>query len=133
MVNTNVLAVDPGTTTGLAWQFFYDDIIDTDTALLPAEEVLAWIAKRHNFHGINTIVIERFATAGMLSKYGLQTIDLVGQIKGWCYAKDIGYVIQSPQSRKPWTDKAELYPGRKRIIHEIDALAHLLQYLDPHK
>lgn len=116
-----ILAIDPGGSTGLAW--YLDGEIDTKC--VPISEAMDNLTLEYDL-----FVIERFATAGRLSKDGLATIDLVGQVKGWCYAMLKPVILHSPQSRKAWQRDAEFFPGRKRIIHERDALAHLLQYLD---
>src|SRR5688500_8214778 len=70
------------------------------------------------------VVVERFATSGRLSKYGLETIDLVGRIRGYCYALGIVCSLQTPMSRKAWK-----LQGSEKTQHEVDAKAHLLQYM----
>jgi hypothetical protein len=132
-----VLAIDPGGHSGLAW-FESGLSYEFTTRCVLISEVMGYVNSWHD-----VVVIEPFATAGMLSRYGLETIDLVGQVKGWCLAKNIPVVLQRPQSRRAWQDKAEAYivanktslsqpplVGPNFIVHEEDALAHLMQYLE---
>lgn len=117
-----VLAIDPGTTTGLAW--YLDG--EFTTLATEADNVIKLLT-----NDLDWLVIERFATAGRISKYGLQTVNLVGQVKGWCYAFDKTLVIQSPQSRKAWQMQGDSFPKKTKpkLEHEGDAMAHLLQFL----
>lgn len=129
----NILAIDPGTTTGLAWRVFDGATYSFGAVTQNAELVLGFIHDFHREKSFDRIVIERFATAGLMSKYGLQTVDLVGQVKGYCYAKGIPVYLQSPQSRKAWEDKADRVLPRRLIIHEHDAMAHLLEHMELNK
>lgn len=122
-----ILAFDPGGTTGIAIYADYGEHLTVETLTKTARETPEWL---DHFGVVDVVIVERFATAGLLSKYGLETIDLVGQIKGWCLARKIQCVVQSPQSRKAWLNDAEFFDKKKRVIHEIDALSHLLQYLE---
>jgi len=118
-----ILAIDPGTTTGLA--FFIDGQVQTMTC--PSAKVLPLIRQNKP----EEFVIERFATSGRISKYGIETIDLVGQVKGWCFAHDLTLTLQSPQSRHAWQQEAKDWLGNKKRVgvHEDDSLAHLMQFL----
>jgi hypothetical protein len=83
--------------------------------------------------GAKTVVVERFATAGRLSSYGLQTIELVGTIRGWCWAKGVEFFTATPQQRYPRMGLAEQAVGwiitpSTVAKHEVDALAHLLAF-----
>lgn len=117
-----IIAIDPGGTTGVA---IYADG-EYATMTLPINDVMQQL---NDWAMPDVFVVEFFATAGRLSRYGLATIDLVGQIKGYCFAKNIPCVTQSPMSRKAWVLPAEkVLRGRPHVIHETDALAHLLEY-----
>lgn len=119
-------AIDPGITTGMAFRIGgklatcvgYSD-----------EEVLDLI------HDVDVVVIERFATAGRLSAPGLITIELVGQVRGWCRAQGIHCETAIPQARYAYMQEAINNIGVGKLIepsrvqqHERDALAHLLSW-----
>lgn len=117
----HLIGVDPGITTGLAEYYAETDYISTET--IHCDVALIAIAERHKLNPIDAIAIERFATAGKLSKYGLATIDLIGQIKGWAYATGVLVYIFAPQSRKAWQGYTEA------TVHQNDARAHLLHMM----
>lgn len=123
-IHVRVMAIDPGGNTGIAW--YLDGKIDS--VCVPVTKAMSVIMDE----SIEFFVIERFATSGRISKYGIETIDLVGQVKGWCLAKGKTLTLQSPQSRRAWMERATNFLGAKRRIddHEDDALAHLFQYLE---
>lgn len=141
-----VLAVDPGITTGLAYR---DDsgLVWTDEAKA-SDDVIAQMLEFQPA----IVVVERFATSGRMSGYGLETIELVGRLtgaaqavtaiaeqtirnKGPVYGFMCSMVVQYPQYRKSMQDKAKNHSapslhGRRSHAgrHEADALAHLLAY-----
>lgn len=119
-----LIAVDPGITTGMA--FWVNGQVRTCVAYNEKEVV-------ELLEGAKAVVVERFATAGRLSGYGLQTIELVGTIRGWCWAKGVEFFIATPQQRYPRMSEAEASVGwiitpSKVAKHEVDALAHLLAF-----
>ncbi len=83
--------------------------------------------------GAKLVIIERFATSGRISSYGLQTVELVGAIKGWCWSRGVDFHLSTPTQRYPQMGVAEQAVGSiitpsKFAKHEVDALAHLLAY-----
>jgi Ni,Fe-hydrogenase III large subunit len=133
MHRIRTLAIDPGQTCGFA---LHDNIM---------EETKTWCDDyNHMLTAIDsmapdTVVIERFVTAGRLSKYGLLTIELVGMARGFCRAKGINIITRMAYSRHPYQVMAEemrdaeskgMHRTGKRCGHENDALAHLLWYRD---
>src|SRR3990167_8557747 len=128
MVASTIIAIDPGGTTGLATRATYGGQTDLKVCVTETrEELFEFI---HSVHP-TTIIIERFATAGRLSKDGLYTIELVGGVKALCFDHKIPLIIHTPQQRKAWLHLAEAwlvghYPDHTE--HELDALAHLLCY-----
>lgn len=129
-----IIAIDPGRTTGIATARLPETLplrLQFETFILPIDNVMEFIDDKEA-SSLTAIVVEYFATAGRLSKYGLETIDLVGQIKGWCLAKGVRIKTQSPVSRRAWIKPAEDYlKGQgKYVIHQVDALSHLLQYIE---
>lgn len=123
-----VIAIDPGGTTGIAIRIGEDKYI-TCTASKP-EEVYDIIKNAKPTH----VIVENFQ-AQMIGKYGLLTVRIVGGC--YCAAYFVGaeYVSHIPQDRYAFQKEAKAYLTRKRmeegisfVIHEEDALAHLLRW-----
>jgi hypothetical protein len=122
---TGILAVDPGGTTGFALAF-NGKIQATGTTKL-AEEIWS-IASRDAF---DVIVVERFTTSGVLSKYGLLTIEIVGGLRAIAHLYGKTLVLHMPQHRLAYQTDAKTMlkeMGVHFVIHEVDALSHLLAY-----
>lgn len=125
-IDLRLVGIDPGYTTGMAFR------IDGDLHTLVSyndDDVLKMLK------GVQMVVVERFATAGRLSAPGLFTIELVGQIVGWCKALKVPYELATPQARYAFMDYAKSQVGPGKLIerskvsrHETDALAHLLAW-----
>lgn len=122
--NARIAAVDPGITTGMAFRI--GPKLAT-LAVFTDDEVLNML------EGFEFVVIERFATAGRLSTPGLLTIELVGQIIGWCKCNKVPYELVTPQAR--WSFMSEAQGAVGGLIepsavakHEVDSLAHLLAF-----
>lgn len=76
------------------------------------------------------VVIEDF-TAQIISSDGIWTVRLIGVIEGICWNADVPLFIQRNMERKAQLENAKSllgYPNRKTLIHEVDALAHLLRF-----
>jgi len=116
----NILAIDPGVSIGVAVKI--DSKIFTAVYSDPRDlfELI-----QENSHVLNYIIIEKFSTAGNISKYGLYTIEVVGGVKALCLVYSIRCILQTPQQRLPFMDDAAKYTRKE---HEQDALAHLLRY-----
>lgn len=117
-------SIDPGMTTGLAFRLNGD----LHTCVVTDEHEIFDLIE-----GMEQVVIERFQTAGRLSAPGLITIELVGSVRGWCYAKGIPLTMQFPVDRYPFMREAQRAIGTviqpsKWAKHEVDALAHLLTW-----
>jgi hypothetical protein len=85
--------------------------------------------------GADQVVVERFATSGRLSAPGLETIELVGAIRGWCFANKTPCEMATPTMRYSHMRDAKNAEGHGKLIelnetsrHEVDALAHLLAW-----
>lgn len=125
----SVLAFDPGGTTGVALRD-HDGSITTCTVGRPQE---AWDFIQE---GLDVVVYERFASSVATSHDALYTIEIIGGIQALCHRLRIPIVRHEPQNRKAWLDEARdiVHDARrvagvplgKLVVHEIDALAHLL-------
>lgn len=138
-----ILALDPGITTGVAirkdertvrsdesgWPAAF---VDSEyLALVVTEPTKLWDLVQT--HKPSTIVIENFAAGGLISKDGQATIRLVGAMELAAYITGADLVLQFPSERRAFLDKARQMlvqrpTGRAPIVHEIDAMAHLLLY-----
>lgn len=129
----NVLALDPGGTTGVAMTF--DDFQRTEdmayTTIATDDPLKVW--RFVTAYKWNVVLCERFATAGRVSKYGLGTVEIVGGVRSLCAEHKTPFLYRQPQHRKSAQKEAKDYlAGRPHVIHEEDALAHLLAYLHDH-
>ena len=120
----NILSIDPGGTTGIAVSVGGE--IATCTSK-DAQEVWGMVQR------FDIIIIERFATSGLLSKYGLHTIEIVGGVKALCYTLDKPLYVHQPQERYAFQQQAHTMLLDRKVaflIHEEDSLAHLLAYME---
>lgn len=118
-----LLAIDPGRTTGLAWRSTIDDKIKTSYTK-DIEVILMMIPQA------TEVVIEDYI-GQLISGDGLWTVRLIGIVEGVCWDKDVPLFIQRNMERKAQLENAKQllgYPNRKTLIHEVDALAHLLRF-----
>lgn len=121
-----LLSLDPGISTGVA---FYSYEIDTYHTFVTREHEKIYDLLKDMPHQ-GTVIIERFQ-AELISSYGLHTVRLVGGVEAICYIRDIKFVRQMPQQRKGFIKLAQQIinsQGAGWVIHEVDALAHLLFY-----
>jgi hypothetical protein len=117
-----VMAIDPGGTSGIAFRLDNGTLLTT-TCQEP-EQVYELIVQP----GLTHVVIERF-NAQNIGKWGLHTVRIVGGVYALCYDHKIKYIEHMPQERRPFLNEArELLRGRKTVVHELDATAHLLRY-----
>lgn len=125
---TNILAIDPGGTTGIAVRV--GEWLNTCVMKSP-EEVFDLLQQHKDV--LNVVVIENFA-AQDISKYGLHTVRIVGGVYALCYINKIEYVLHTPQDRYPfkeeskqWLETSKRGKGIRYMVHELDALAHLFR------
>lgn len=121
------LALDPGGTTGVAIRFPDGSWMTCTTGDPPS----LW--KFFQDPKPDEVIFELFSTMGRVDRYMLYTVELVGGIKALCNALDIIGYAHTPQQRKAFIVAAkELLESRKKdhkyVIHEVDALAHLLYH-----
>lgn len=132
-----IVAIDPGQNVGLAVRFD-----NTNWGTLTIEKVpdaddrfdllLATLTEQFDRGPCEMVVVESFKTMSRyLSKYGLETIELVGAIRALCWQRGVSVTLQMPIQRKPWENTAAaMVKARKRPAtdHEVSALSHLLAY-----
>lgn len=125
-----IMGIDPGVSTGVAIATMYNpntlklSTIMTATCIEP-EQVWDYIRPP-----VQILIIEKFS-AQLISKYGIQTVEIIGGVKALCAEHNIKLIEDTPQQRKPYLEKARsLVPLRENhTIHEVDALAHVVRYL----
>lgn len=121
-IYTRVVAIDPGGTSGVAVRGRDGTILTT--ACTRPEEVYDIVSTP----GVEQVVIERFA-ATLISKYGLHTVRIVGGVYALCWKLNIPYLEHAPTDRYPFKKEARaILKGRRVVIHEIEALEHLLRW-----
>src|SRR3990167_1416896 len=88
-----ILSIDPGITTGLAVRYT-DGILRVSSTRSP-EDLWRLIDRL----ALDAVVCESFATAGRISRYGLQTVRLIGSIQHACWQRSVRLVEQPPSFR----------------------------------
>lgn len=124
----NLIAIDPGGTTGIAVKMAAADHYATSTETSP-EKVWQLLTACLWDH----VIVEKFATGGRISKYGLDTVEIVGGIRALCHTLRFPISLRQPTQRYAWQETAKDYlksQGTHHVIHEIEALAHLMAWQD---
>lgn len=132
-----IMAIDPGQNVGLAFRF---DNGNWGTMTVPKvpdgderfDMVLSTLGEAWDKYRPTGLVVESFKTMSRyVSKYGLETIELVGAIRALAYVHQVPIVQQMPNQRLFMEYQAkELLRERKTPYtdHEVSALAHLLAH-----
>lgn len=79
---------------------------------------------------ITHVILETFQ-AQKIDQYGLHTVRLCGAVEAICYVRNIKLTKHIPQDRYPFKTEAKIWLQDQKkpyLIHELDALAHLLRY-----
>lgn len=124
------IALDPGISTGVAIRAAHGGY---QTAVIKQVTDI-WSIIDH--HHPEVIICENFASGGLISTYGQQTLRLIGAIEVICFRQDIKFMLQYPSeihNNPALMQKAKLLLKQIKttpIVHEIDAMAHLLLYED---
>ena len=116
----DILAIDPGQSIGIAVKIAGS--YNTCT-LREAKDLYALILS----HNWGVVVYEKFISSGMISKFGLYTIELVGAIQALCTEHNINCCMHTPIMRKTFQQDAKAKASSK-VDHEVDAMAHLLKW-----
>lgn len=123
LVDNCVIGIDPGGTTGIAVLLPMNLGYITCTTSTP-EQLYEFLWAQDYSH----LVVENFQ-AHKIDHNGLYTVDLVGACKAITYLKGAIYVKHMPQDRYAFKKAArEILKNRKVVIHEIEALEHLLRW-----
>lgn len=132
-----IIAVDPGQNVGLAFRFNNGNwgtltvpkVPDGDDRL---DMVMTTLERHLDAETCTLMVYEDFKTMSRyISKYGLETVELIGVLRAVCYMRKIPVVHQTAQQRYFMVNDAkELLKSRSLMHtnHEVSALSHLLAY-----
>lgn len=134
MVSPNqILALDPGKTTGFAVARKGNDgySIVTTGALYTHNSVLDTLVRHKS---LLAVVCEIYTTANIRTQAQVETLELIGAIKGFCYNTGIPFIGQYPTTRRAYLSKADHYIRKHNVPRDIaqhatDALAHLFRYV----
>ena len=122
-----IIALDPGITTGCA--------IRTDSQLYRTLVVHknTEIRELIEYDQPSVCIFEDFNSAGLIDKNGQATLRLIGYIEAITQVMNIPTCLQFPRERYPFIEPARKMiraMNKKYLIHEVDALSHLLLYED---
>ena len=129
------MSIDPGGKSGVAFRLddgkiltcVCESLFDKNTKLrFDATELYEMLSLPNITH----VIVETFQ-AQTIDKYGLHTVRLVGAIEAICWYRKIPLTKHMPQDRYPFKEEAkEILQSFKRayMVHELDALAHLLRW-----
>ena len=130
---TCVVGVDPGGTTGLArvyhdaaFQPTLDQVDEAGGEKVPVLQNAVGTMRFIEHVWPRLVIVEDFNSSGNLSRYGKDTIFLVGYVVGACNEAGIPVVIAQPAQRR-----SELHSLQDRGLstHKTDALAHAMAHL----
>lgn len=130
-----MLAIDPGGVTGLAWGKGKKRY----TATTPLVKEVFWAIKGYPpeaysllpFMRPEIVILEQYQTAQRLNPHARHTIELIGGVKAACFLEGVKLVMRAPKDRIPALPDAKDHldaVGGVWMVHEQDALAHLLAY-----
>jgi len=125
------LAIDPGGTTGLALRINNDLLTTTVNT-----DVDLWKYFENGETWPTTVVMEEWQYFnGIVTPAGFHTANLVASVRGICHIRCIPCLLRTPQSRyfrqraaEEWLKKNKGMKGHEWVVHEADALAHLLTW-----
>lgn len=127
LLGRTIISIDPGGTTGLAIR--YPDGQWMTVALTRPSELWEFFEA-----GPDHVVFEIFTPQGRADQYMTYTIELVGGIKALLYALKLTGTAHTPGARVAYMLQAEeMLRPHEHVIHEVDALAHLLAYEYDHR
>lgn len=129
----STLSIDPGGVTGCAVRTATGEIVTftLETMTREGKRVVyhpTLLSQLINDTKPDRVVYEDFG-AETISGYGIHTVRLCGLIIGVCDLLSIPVIRHMPMERKPYMDEAKTIARAqgKTVVHEWDALAHLLR------
>lgn len=141
-----IIAFDPGISTGVAIHTGEKTSIEgfpkIEITYMPDQYFTVVIKQVTDIwdvidhHQPQTIICENFASGGLISTYGQQTLRLIGALEVIAFRHNIAFMLQYPSEihKNPalMARAKQLIAQTKRtpIVHEIDAMAHLLLFED---
>lgn len=132
-----MMAIDPGQNVGMALRFDNGNWGTLTVEKVPSGDerfdmVLSTLIELFNKYKPEGMVVESFKTMSRyVSKYGLETLELIGAIRAIAYLHKVPIVQQMPSQRLFMEHEAkQLLKERanRYTDHEVSALAHLLAY-----
>jgi hypothetical protein len=125
-----IISLDPGLTSGFAIRF---DNGSWGTAAIPRS--MMEVVSKIDEYKPTILIIETFIGIAYNSKYGIETMELIGAVKYWCLLNNCELVRRTNVQRKPLMPAAIVLLqerrkllGKRYVDHETDALAHLLSW-----
>lgn len=131
------MAIDPGQNVGMALRFDNGQWGTLTVEKVPSGDerfdmVLSTLLELWEKHQPDVLVVESFKTMSRyVSRYGLETLELIGAIRALAYMQKVPIAQQMPNQRAFMEEQArDLLKERARRYtdHEVSALAHLLAY-----
>lgn len=121
----NIIALDPGTTTGAV--FWNGTVYETKQLSTGLDAVWFYIKGKRP----DIIVCESFLYQSGRNKVVLDPVEVIGVVKLYCLQEACKLVMQTPaMGKKFWTDdkikKLRLWKEGQK--HAMDAMRHLLHY-----
>lgn len=128
-----ILAVDPGITTGMAT--YIDGQWNTFVCPKSFEAVYQVVMSGIDW---DLIIVEGFATPGLIASYGIDTVELIGAVKALCWWAKLECVVQYPVERRGNLSDAKMLmqnvlKTKRYQTHQLDAVSHILTYMRKHK
>jgi len=123
-----LVSIDPGITTGIAT---CNPAGDFATCTLGSSGEVWDFVLQHEGVKDALVLAEQFVTKGRISKYGLETVRIIGGIQALCRQFDIRLQMDMPGHRIAYIpDALRLLP--RSTEHEMDALSHILAWEAEH-
>lgn len=118
------IAVDPGGHIGVAIR--YDD--GAIATFMTQNPEMLYVTLAYTTYEV--VICEDFI-AQHIDNYMRHTIRLVGAVQALAWSTKSPLAVQTPQTRKGFVKRAKTFldlQKQKYVIHEVDALAHLLAW-----
>lgn len=133
-MKTFIFAFDPGVKTGFIWYSIDKKEIVTSLILHGYKDINDEL-QLTTLDTIIPIVIYEKNVGKCITQEQFQMVKYCGFIEGFCIANNIECIGQTPSVRKGYIKKAKEYfeshyAKNDYEIHNIDAFAHVLRYLD---